>query len=102
MKKYRGKRDRRKTRKMDFSKKVLVWVIILTSVGFTSSFILAFFDKNPVTEITTTLLASCVGSIVAYSVKSAFEKNSRNKYHLDADGLPFEINNNEEGNNYNG
>ncbi|MBQ2973314.1 MAG: hypothetical protein IJE19_03070 [Clostridia bacterium] len=82
-----------KYRKFEFSKKIAVFCCIMMSFSYLLSVILSIFDKDPITDITVAVFTVCGGGILGYIVKSAFEKNSRNKYGLDEFGNPLGIDN---------
>lgn len=77
---------------MEFSKKLAAWAATLATVAFVASYILAVFDKQTVSDVTTTVFTACIGYLITYSAKSLGEKASRNKYGLDADGNPVQNN----------
>ena len=76
-------------RKSEFSKKLTIFAAILMVVAFSFSVILAFCEKDPIETITGTIVTVCGGEMISYYIKSAAEKNSRNKYGIDSDGIPF-------------
>lgn len=61
----------------------------MMSFSYLLSVLLSILDKDPIPDITVAVYTVCGGGILGYIIKSAFEKNSRNKYGLDADGNPF-------------
>lgn len=81
--------DDPKYRKFEFSKKIAVFCCIMMSFSYLLSVILSVLDKDPITDITVAVFTVCGGGILGYIVKSAFEKNSRNKYGLDECGNPI-------------
>lgn len=58
---------------------------VMMSFSYLLSVLLSILDP----DITAAVYTVCGGGILGYIIKSAFEKNSRNKYGLDADGNPF-------------
>lgn len=85
----RKKQSDPKYRKYEFSKKVAVFCCVLMIVAFITSVILSLLDKDPLSDITVAVYTVCGSGILGYVLKSAFEKNSRNKYGLDEFGNPF-------------
>lgn len=77
-KKTRQKRGR--NRKIEFSKILVTWALILTTICVAVSYGLSFFDHDPVQEVTVAVASACIAIGVAYQAKSYGEKNSRNKY----------------------
>lgn len=78
-------------RKFEFSKRIAVYCCVMMSFSYIVSVVLSYFDKDPVTDITVAVYTVCGGGVLGYIVKSAFEKNSRNKYGLDEFGNPLMI-----------
>ena len=78
-----------KYRKFEFSKKLAVFSCVIMVISILLSVILALLDKDTITEITATVVTVCGGYLCSYGIKSAFEKNSRNKYGLDEFGNPL-------------
>lgn len=78
-----------KYRKYEFSKKVAVFCCVMMIVAFITSVILSMFDKDTLSDITVAVYTVCGSGILGYVLKSAFEKNSRNKYGLDEFGNPL-------------
>lgn len=77
---------KKKAKKTEFSKKLVVWALTVTTVCIFLSFVLAFTDHATCDEVTTTVAQACIAIAVSYEAKSFGEKNSRNKYGIDADG----------------
>ena len=77
-------------KKMEFSKKITIFAAVLMFIAFLLSVILAFFEKDPIETITGTIITVCGGEILSYYIKSAAEKNSRNKYRVAEDGTPYD------------
>lgn len=78
-----------KYRKFEFSKKIAIFCCVLMCVSYLLSVILSALDKDPISDITVAVYTVCGGSILGYIIKSAYEKNSRNKYGLDEFGNPL-------------
>ena len=86
-----------KKQKREFSKILVAWAMIVTTLCVAISYVLALFDHDPCTEITVAVSAACIAIAVAYEAKSAAEKHSRNKFGLDRNGKPIHKNNEEIG-----
>lgn len=79
-------------RRMEFSKKLAAWAVIIATGAAVVSYVLAFKDKQTASDVTTTIFTACVGYLVTYAAKSATEKISRNRHGLDPDGVPYKTN----------
>lgn len=84
------KKQPEKKRKLTFTKMVVMWVLVLTTLTVIASYVLAAFDKQTVETLTGTIVASLATLLVTYCIKSLGEKASRNKYHLDENGNPIQ------------
>lgn len=71
---------RRKKKKLEFSKLLVLWSLILTTACIIISYILAFQDHDSCSDITTSVATTCIAIAVGYEAKSFGEKNSRNRY----------------------
>jgi Co/Zn/Cd efflux system component len=80
----------RRRRKMEFSKKLVIWAAIIATFSALVPFILSFFDKQPSENISSVVFTACIGVLISYHGKSAFEKHSRNKHNLDENGNPLQ------------
>ena len=87
----RGKPE--KKRKVQFSKALAVWAAVVATAVIIASVALAAFDKQTVSDLAVAVFTACIGYMVTYAGKSAYEKNSRNKHGLDEDGQPYETEN---------
>lgn len=85
----RKKLEDPKHRKFEFSKKIAVYCCAMMSFSYALSVVLSLFDKDPISDITVAVFTVCGGGILGYIIKSAFEKNSRNKHGLDEFGNPI-------------
>ena len=85
----RKKKSDPKYRKYEFSKKVAIFCCAMMIVAFFTSVKLSMLDKDTISDITVAVYTVCGSGILGYIVKSAFEKNSRNKYGLDEFGNPL-------------
>jgi ABC-type Fe3+-siderophore transport system permease subunit len=78
-------------RKIEFSKILAVWAVAVATLDLASSFLLAAFDKQPVSDLSIAAFTACTGYLVTYAGKSAFEKHSRNQKGLDENGKPHDM-----------
>lgn len=89
----------KKKKKLEFAKIIAVWILIVMTLSCTTSYVLSYLDKNPVSELSGIIVSTGMGYLVSYAIKSVVEKNSRNKYGIDEMGMPFqyrfEISNNQ-------
>lgn len=82
---------------MEFSKLIVAVYAFACIAWITADYVLAFMYQQPInTQVTVTLTSTVVVALLGYYAKSAFEKSSRNKYSLDADGIPFKQNESED------
>lgn len=72
-------------KKTEFSKRLVTWAMVITTMAIVLSYILALLDHNPVTDVTVAVISTCVAIAVSYEAKSLGEKHSRNKYHVALD-----------------
>lgn len=77
-------------KKMEFSKKLVIWALVMTTVCVLLSYALSLFDHDGCQEVTVAVVTTCVAIAVGYEAKSFGEKNSRNKYGIDEDGNKIE------------
>ena len=80
------RKKKRKKKRIEFSKILVTWALVLTTVCVIVSYGLALFDHDPVQEVTVAVASACIAIGVAYQAKSYGEKNSRNKYGVDRNG----------------
>lgn len=80
-------------KKRQFIKIVLACLIVIACFGVLDSFVLAHLDKNTNTEVTVALIATVLGTVIAYCIKSLGEKKSRNQHGLDENGIPYNFDN---------
>lgn len=72
-------------KKTEFSKKLVTWAMVITTMAIALSYMLAMLDHDPVTDVTVAVISTCVAIAVSYEAKSLGEKHSRNKYHITLD-----------------
>lgn len=80
------KKKRRKRKKAEFSKILVTWALVLTTLCVALSYGLSFTDHDPASDVTVAVASACIAIAVAYEAKSFGEKNSRNKYGIDNGG----------------
>jgi hypothetical protein len=79
-------------RRFEFSKLLAFWAVLTATGVVIASLVLAAHDKHIESHLPTTVFTACMGYLITYAGKSALEKCNRNKYHLDRDGIPYEMN----------
>lgn len=87
---YKPRRKARRKKKREFSKILAGWAVVIATATIVASVALAVFDKQPITDLSIAVFSACIGYLITYAGKSAFEKNSRNKHGLDENGNPYE------------
>lgn len=83
-------KQKKKKTKTEFSKKLVVWALVTTSLCILISYVLAFMDHDACSDITVAVVTTCIAIAVSYEAKSYGEKNSRNKYGIDENGNKIE------------
>lgn len=73
----------KKKKKFEFSKILVSWALLLTTLCVSFSYALSFTDHDPASEVTVAVATACIAIAVAYEAKSFGEKNSRNKYGIE-------------------
>lgn len=91
-----GVKKRRK-KKVEFSKILVAWALVLTTVCVALSYALSFTDHDPTSDVTVAVASACIAIAVAYEAKSFGEKNSRNKYGVDRNGYKIEQDSDDDG-----
>lgn len=76
--------------KIEFSKKLAVWAMVVASASAVAPFILSACGREPVSDLSSTIFTACVGYLITYATKSLGEKISRNRHGLDAAGNPLQ------------
>lgn len=74
----------------EFSKKLAVWAAVMATASVAASYVLAIFDKQTASDVTTTIFTACIGYLITYAGKSLGEKVSRNRHGLDENGQPYD------------
>lgn len=76
---------------MEFSKKWLIWCVIISIIFSLLSYILAFFDKNTVESLSATIIETLWGtsgiSFIGYALQNCVRAYTASKF-----GLPDEAN----------
>lgn len=85
----RRRKDVKQKKPLTFSKIIVVWAMVASSVALILPYILAWLYREPVESLSATIITTCAGCIIAYAIKTLGEKMSRNKYHLDENGNPI-------------
>ena len=76
---------------MEFAQRIVVISWIVTVIWISSSFILAWYNKDTNSAVTVSLITESFGVTVGYFIYQAVLKNSRNKYGVDNDGIPYNV-----------
>ena len=79
-----------KNEKIEFSKWILIAVLIWGMILVTSSFVLAALDKNVNEGVTISVIGTVISAILGYMIYQFKMKDSRNKYKVDDEGVPFD------------
>ena len=74
--------------KKEFSKRIVTAALVFAGVCTSGSYLLALLGREPVENLTIAVLTSVAAVPLGYFCKSAFEKNSRNKYGVNLDDAP--------------
>ena len=80
-------------KKLTISHKLIITLLVVSIVWVSASYVLAALGKEALQELSSTVVSVLIIGLVAYFIKSFGEKNSRNKYGVDEDGIPFEYEN---------
>jgi hypothetical protein len=79
----------------EYTKNIINFILICSEIQLFLVFVLAFLGKTEIAENLGIVIAGqIVLTIIVSATKSVFEKNSRNKYKVDSEGIPFEFTNN--------
>ena len=76
----------RKKNKIEFSKILVAWAVVITTACVLASYVLAIFGLDVCSDVTVAVITTCVAIAVSYEAKSFGEKNSRNRYGIGIDG----------------
>jgi glycopeptide antibiotics resistance protein len=76
--------------KIEFSKVLILSLIIYCAVLIVFSYLLAWHGKANVNEtVTVALITTIMGACIGYLIYQFKLKDSRNKYKIDENGVPF-------------
>lgn len=81
----------KKKSRTEFSQKLVIVSWIVTIIWISLSFVLAFFDKDTNSEVTVALITESFGVTIGYLIYQASLKMNRNKYGIDANGIPYKV-----------
>ncbi len=84
------KKKKKRKKKIEFSKILVTWALILTTICVAMSYILSLLDRDPASDVTVAVATTCIAIGVGYQAKSFGEKNSRNKYRVSEYGQKIE------------
>lgn len=77
-------------KKIETSKILCVVVMVFSFLGAATCFVLAFLDKGSVCEtLAITMFSGGVIDVLGYLTYQGTMKNSRNKYGIDSNGVPY-------------
>lgn len=77
-------RKRKKPIKIEFTKTIVIIILIITSRWIELTYRLAQQGKEQIAEnLSITIATVILGTIITYALKSYGEKNSRNKYNIE-------------------
>lgn len=84
------KKLKKPKKKREFKKIVLLLVVIGAFGCVGLSYLLALLGNGQTNaEIAVAMVYAVIGAVAAYCTANTVEKNSRNKYGIDSDGVPF-------------
>lgn len=90
------KKPKKKKTKAEFAKIIVVISYIFCTIWVTLSYVLSFFGRESVENLSVSIVTVLLSAQVSYFATKFLEKNSRNKYGIDADGIPYSIKENSE------
>ena len=64
-------------------------MLFTSCVWVSCSFVLSWFNKDPLEDLTSVIVTALIVTLVSYFVSKTTEKASRNKYGLDENGKPL-------------
>lgn len=76
---------------LSYSQKLLLVLMCVAISWVTWSYVLASLGKDPVENLAIAIVSTLIVALLAYFVKSFGEKNSRNKYKVDENGTPYDL-----------
>ena len=90
-----GKKDKKGKSKITFSQKFTVAVFVLAAICLAADYMLTALGLEVNHTVTLTVLGILGVVETGYFCKSFAEKNSRNQYRVDEDGMPLSMPNKE-------
>lgn len=81
-----GMKNSKTKKRPEYSKLLAAWSLGAATVCLIVSFLLSWLDHDPCSEITIAMVTAATAVVDFYMHKSLKEKDSRNKYGIDADG----------------
>ena len=88
---YRYSKGVEVKKSLSYSQKLLLVLICVSTAWVTWSYVLASLGKDPVENLAIAIVSTLILGLLAYFIKSFGEKNSRNKYKVDENGMPYEL-----------
>lgn len=88
---YRYSKGVEVKKSLSYSQKLLLVLMCVAMAWVTWSYVLASLGKDPVENLAIAIVSTLIVALLAYFVKSFGEKNSRNKYKVDENGTPYEL-----------
>lgn len=79
----------KKKKTFEFKKFIVVWALGMATLAIIGSGALSYFDHDGFAEVAIAVINICVPIAIAYCSSTTIEKNSRNKYGIDRDGIPY-------------
>jgi len=76
-------------KKREFSKFLAAWACLIATAVIVASVTLAAYEKYHISDLSISVFTGCIGFLITYAGKSAYEKSSRNRYGIDGNGRPF-------------
>ena len=76
-------------KKVEFKKKLAVFSVVIIIGVITCDFILAFMGLVVPETVSEIVSSAAFAYLVSYAATSTYEKHSRNKYGVDANGIPY-------------
>jgi len=74
---------------IEFKKKLAVFSVMLILSITVCDFVLAFMGLAVPETVSEIVASAAFAYLVSYAATSTYEKHSRNKYGVDADGIPY-------------
>ena len=83
--------DKEPKKKIEFSKLIVIVLLVFALVWVTWSYLLADAGMDPNTEVTSTVVEAVIGVSVVYFLYQFGLKSSRNKHGIAEDGVPYRL-----------